>query len=60
MISWLILFKEITAVYTDSHLKVITTLCVQNADLLNFKGGGTLSVQLGFKVLNQQHMLMII
>jgi hypothetical protein len=41
MINWLMLFKEIIAVYSENHMKLINTLCGQNADLLNVKAGGT-------------------
>jgi hypothetical protein len=35
------LFKEITAVYSENHMKHINTLCGQNAELLIIKAGGT-------------------
>jgi hypothetical protein len=37
------LFKEVIAVYSDSHTKPINTLCGQNAELLIIKAGGTYS-----------------
>jgi hypothetical protein len=37
------LFKEITAVYSDNHTKHINTLCAQNAELLIVKAGDTYS-----------------
>jgi hypothetical protein len=42
-ISWLILFKEINAVYSDNYMKQINIFCGQNAELLIVKAGGTLS-----------------
>jgi hypothetical protein len=43
MISWLMLFWEITAVYSENHTKPINTLCGQNAKLLNIKAGSMYS-----------------
>jgi hypothetical protein len=40
-ISWLMLFKEIIAVYSENHVKPINTLCEQNSELLIVKAGGT-------------------
>jgi hypothetical protein len=39
-ISWLMLFKEIIAVYSEEHMKHLNTLCGQYAELLNVKVGG--------------------
>jgi hypothetical protein len=39
-INWLILFKEIIAVYYENHTKHINTLCGQNIGLMNVKNGG--------------------
>jgi hypothetical protein len=35
------LFKELIAVYSENHTKLINTLCGQNAELLTVKAGGT-------------------
>jgi hypothetical protein len=35
------LFMEIIAFYSENHKKHINTLCVQNAEALNVKAGGT-------------------
>jgi hypothetical protein len=43
MFSWLTLFKEIIAVYSENHTKPINTLCRQNAELLIAEAGGTYS-----------------
>jgi hypothetical protein len=40
-ISWLLLFKEIIAVYSENRRKPIRTLCGQNSELLIGNGGGT-------------------
>jgi hypothetical protein len=40
-ISWLTLFREIIAVYTENHTKSINTLYGQNAEFLNLKAGGS-------------------
>jgi hypothetical protein len=37
----LILFREITDVYTQNHRKHINTLCEQNAEILNGRAGVT-------------------
>jgi hypothetical protein len=39
-ISWLMLFKEIIAVYSENHMEPINTLCGQIAELLIVKAGG--------------------
>jgi hypothetical protein len=39
-INWLMLFREIIAVYSEEH---IDTLCGQNAELLNLRTGVTYS-----------------
>jgi hypothetical protein len=39
-ISSLMLFEEITAVYSEYHIKPINKHCGQNAELLNIKVGG--------------------
>jgi hypothetical protein len=38
-ISWLMLCKEIIAVYSENHTKYINTLCEQNAEILVVKAG---------------------
>jgi hypothetical protein len=38
------LFRKIIA-YSKNHVKLINTLCGQNAQLLNIKAGGTYSYQ---------------
>jgi hypothetical protein len=40
-INWLMLFKEIIAVYSDSHTKPLNTLYRQYAELLTVKAGGS-------------------
>jgi hypothetical protein len=42
-ISWLTLSREIISVYSENHIKVINSLCVQNSELLTVKDGGTYS-----------------
>jgi hypothetical protein len=42
-INYLMLFKEIIAVYSENHMKPINTLCGQNAELLIVKECGTYS-----------------
>jgi hypothetical protein len=37
------MFKEITAVYSENHKKLINAVCGQNVNLLIFKVGGTYS-----------------
>jgi hypothetical protein len=34
------LFREVTAVYSENHVKPINTHCEQNAELLIIKAGG--------------------
>jgi hypothetical protein len=34
------LFTEMIAVYSGNHKKAINTICRQNAELLDLKGGG--------------------
>jgi hypothetical protein len=43
MINWLMLFREIIAVYSEDHTKHVNALCGQNVELLNVKAGGTYS-----------------
>jgi len=40
-ISWLMLFREINSVYSQTKSKPINTLRMQKAELLNTKPGGT-------------------
>jgi hypothetical protein len=49
-ISWLTLFKEIIAVYSESHMKPVNTLCGQNAELLIPKAGGTYSYHWNLRI----------
>jgi hypothetical protein len=42
-INWLVLLKEIIALYSENNLKPTNTLCGQNAKLLIVKEGGTYS-----------------
>jgi hypothetical protein len=37
------LFKEIIALYSENHMKPVSTLCGQNAELLIVKAGSTYS-----------------
>jgi hypothetical protein len=37
MFNQLILFMEVTAVYSENHARHINTLCDQNPELPNFK-----------------------
>jgi hypothetical protein len=39
-ISWLMLLKEIIAVYSENNMNPISTFCLQNAELFIVKGGG--------------------
>jgi hypothetical protein len=41
--SQLILYREIIAVFSQNHTKHINTLCGQNTEFVNVKGGGTYS-----------------
>jgi hypothetical protein len=43
-INWLMLFKEIIAVYSENHTKPTDTL-LENAELLNIMAGSTYSNQ---------------
>jgi hypothetical protein len=43
------LVKEITAVYSLNYMKLIYTLCGQNAELIIVKVGGTTSYHLALK-----------
>jgi hypothetical protein len=38
-VSWLMLFKEIIAVYSENYTKHIHTFCRRNTELLNAKAG---------------------
>jgi hypothetical protein len=38
-ISWLRLFGEVIAVYSENHTKPLKTLCEKNAELLNVAAG---------------------
>jgi hypothetical protein len=49
-INWLVLFREIIAIYSENHTKPIYTLCGQNAELLILKVGGTYSYHWALKV----------
>jgi hypothetical protein len=41
-INWLTLFKEIIAVYSENHMKYISSLCEQNAEeIVDVNVGGT-------------------
>jgi hypothetical protein len=42
-INWLMLFKEIIAIYSDNHMEPINTISVENVELLVVKAGGTYS-----------------
>jgi hypothetical protein len=39
-INWLMLFREIIAVFSENHMIPINTLCGQTAELLIVKAGG--------------------
>ena len=43
------LYKEITAICSQIHIKHINTVCGQNVELLNVKPGGTYSDQWALK-----------
>jgi hypothetical protein len=43
MIIWLMMLKDIIAVYSENYTKPINTPCGQNTELLNVKAGGTYS-----------------
>jgi hypothetical protein len=45
----LLLYREIIAVFSEIHIKLINTLCEQNVELLNVKPGGTYSNHLTIK-----------
>jgi lipoate-protein ligase B len=40
-VTQLIYFREIIAVYSENHMKLINTLCGKHAELLDVKAGGT-------------------
>jgi hypothetical protein len=44
-ISFLVLFREIIAVYSENHTKPINTLCGQNAELCIIKVGDAYDYQ---------------
>jgi hypothetical protein len=48
-INWFTLFKEIIAVNSKKHMKVIHTHSGQNTKLLNIKAGGTYNYHLALK-----------
>jgi hypothetical protein len=48
-INWLMLFREIIAVYSENHMESINTLCEQNVELLNVKAGGRYSYHCALK-----------
>jgi hypothetical protein len=48
-INWLMLFKEIIAVYSENHMKPINALCVQNAELFIVEVDGTYSYHWALK-----------
>jgi hypothetical protein len=39
-INWLMLYREIIAVYSEIYKKQVNKFCGQNLQLLNAKGGG--------------------
>jgi len=43
------LYREIIAVCSQIHIKHINTLCVQNAEFVNLKPGGTYSAHWALK-----------
>jgi hypothetical protein len=43
------LFKEITAVYSENNKKPINIVCGENTEELNVKGGGTYNYHLALK-----------
>jgi hypothetical protein len=48
-INWLMLFREIIAVYSADYMKHTNTLCEQNAELLIVKASGTYSYHWALK-----------
>jgi hypothetical protein len=42
-ITWLILVREIMALFPENHKKPINAPCGQSSELLNVKAGGTYS-----------------
>jgi hypothetical protein len=40
-ISWLMMFRKIVTIYSESHRKLINTLHGQSSELLIVKSGGT-------------------
>jgi hypothetical protein len=53
-INWLMLFKEIIAVYSENYTKLINTISGQNEELLNVKVRWYMLLPLGFKGLNER------
>jgi hypothetical protein len=53
-INWLMLFKEIIAVYCDNHTKPINTLCGQNEELQIVTTGGTYRYHRPFVILEEE------
>jgi hypothetical protein len=58
-IIWLMLFKEIVAVYSENHAKHIKTVCVQNAELLTVKVSCTYKVPLCFRELIFSRLVLV-
>jgi hypothetical protein len=53
-INWLMLFKEIIAVYFENHTKNIKSLCEQDKELLNVTAGDTHTGTMGlYSVITQ-------
>jgi hypothetical protein len=48
-INWLMLLKEIIAVYSENPKKPRNTLCRKNAEQLNVNEGGTCNYQCALK-----------
>jgi hypothetical protein len=48
-VNWLMLFKEIIAVYSENHAKPINTLCGHNSELSNVKVAGACSKHYALK-----------
>lgn len=46
-INWFLPFTEVITDYCENHARPINTLCVQNAELVTGKSGGTYSYHCG-------------
>jgi hypothetical protein len=57
-----VLFKEVNTVYSENHVKHLSTLCGQNARLIIVSAGGKCSYCCGLKasLMKTGHIIVII